>query len=54
MPQKAEARYSSMTDIDLIYRCLGIIVESIAFSGEHVRPDESKIPAPNPFETKEE
>jgi hypothetical protein len=54
MPQKGEARYSSMSDIDLIYRCLGIILESIAFSGEHVRLEESKIPAPNPFEAKEE
>jgi hypothetical protein len=29
-PKQAEARYSSMTDLDLIYRCLGIILESIA------------------------
>jgi hypothetical protein len=29
-PRAAEARYSSMTDLDLIYRCLGIILESIA------------------------
>jgi hypothetical protein len=54
MPREAEIRYSSMADIDLIYRCLGIILESIAFSGEHVRPDESKTPAPNFFEAKEE
>jgi hypothetical protein len=32
LPQKADVRYSNMTDIDLIYRCLGIILESIAFS----------------------
>ena len=37
MPRKAEARYCDMTDIDLIYRCLGIILESIAFNGG--RPD---------------
>ncbi len=47
MPQKAEARYSNMTDLDLIYRCLGIIVESIAFSGDQVRADDTKIPSPN-------
>jgi hypothetical protein len=33
-PQKAETRYSNMTDTDLIYRCLGTILESIAFSGD--------------------
>jgi hypothetical protein len=32
-PRKADARYSDMTDTDLIYRCLGIILESIGFSG---------------------
>jgi hypothetical protein len=32
-PRKADARYSDMTDTDLIYRCLGIILESIAFGG---------------------
>jgi hypothetical protein len=32
MPRKAEARYCDMTDTDLIYRCLGVILESIAFS----------------------
>jgi hypothetical protein len=36
MPQEAEARYSSMTDLDLIYRCLGIILESIAAGGDQV------------------
>jgi hypothetical protein len=36
MPQEAEARYSSMTDLDLIYRCLGIILESIAASSDQV------------------
>jgi hypothetical protein len=33
-PREAEARYSSMTDLDLIYRCLGIILESIAASSD--------------------
>jgi hypothetical protein len=34
MPREAEARYSSMTESELIYRCLGIILESIAFGGD--------------------
>ncbi|HEU5246377.1 MAG TPA: hypothetical protein VFU09_04740 [Candidatus Udaeobacter sp.] len=42
-PQEAETRYSSMTDIDLIYRCLGIILESIAFSGDQYTTDENKL-----------
>jgi hypothetical protein len=33
MPRKADARYSDMTESELIYRCLGIILESIASSG---------------------
>jgi hypothetical protein len=33
MPCKVEARYSDMTESELIYRCLGIILESIALSG---------------------
>lgn len=33
MPRKADMRYSDMTDFELIYRCLGIILESIAFAG---------------------
>lgn len=33
MPRNADARYSDMTESELIYRCLGIILESIA-SGE--------------------
>ena len=32
MPRKAEVRYSDMTESELIYRCLGIILESIASS----------------------
>jgi hypothetical protein len=44
MPQEAEARYSSMTDLDLIYRCLGIILESIAASKGQVTGSDSKSP----------
>ena len=33
MPSKAETRYSEMTEFELIYRCLGIVLESIASSG---------------------
>jgi hypothetical protein len=46
MPQKAEARYSNMTDIDLIYRCLGIILEAIAFSGDQGPRGRSTISSP--------
>jgi hypothetical protein len=42
MPQEAQARYSSMTDLDLIYRCLGIILESIAASSDQVASGDSK------------
>jgi hypothetical protein len=31
--RKAKVTYSSMSEIDLIYRCLGIILESIAGDG---------------------
>jgi hypothetical protein len=40
MPKEAEARYSSATDLDLIYRCLGIILESIAASSEATAADD--------------
>jgi len=46
-PRKADARYSEMSDIDLIYRCLGIILESIAFSGTEAFADHSKSRTPN-------
>jgi len=36
LPRKADARYSEMTDLELIYRYLGIILESIAFPGGQV------------------
>jgi len=49
LPREVEARYSSMEDIELIYRCLGIILESIAFSGAHVPANDRNILAPNPF-----
>jgi hypothetical protein len=43
-PREAEARYSSMTDLDLIYRCLGIILESIAATGDQVASGDSRTP----------
>jgi hypothetical protein len=46
-PREAEARYSNMSETDLIYRCLGIILESIAFTGDQVASDDAKIPSPN-------
>jgi hypothetical protein len=52
MPQKAEARYSDMTEIELIYRCLGIILESIAFNEGQVPKNRRKISAPNPPDVK--
>ena len=33
MPRTADTRYPDMTESELIYRCLGIILESIASSG---------------------
>jgi hypothetical protein len=53
-PRDGEIRYSSMGEIDLIYRCLGIILESIAFSGGQVTADDSRIPTPNTFGVKKE
>jgi len=44
MPQEAEARYSSMTDLDLIYRCLGIILESVAASSDQVASGDGRPP----------
>ena len=40
VPREANARYSDLTESELIYRCLGIILESMAFSGG--QPDRSK------------
>jgi hypothetical protein len=53
MPQKAEARYSNMTDIDLIYRCLGIILEAIAFSGDQAGKNRGNILPAKPSAVKE-
>ena len=47
VPRQSELRYSDMTDIDLIYRCLGIILESIA-SGEPSAVSDDKVPTPSP------
>jgi len=33
MPRKTDARYSDLTESELIYRCLGIILESVVSSG---------------------
>jgi hypothetical protein len=41
-PCKAAARYSDMTESELIYRCLGIILESIAFSGGQPKRSKNK------------
>jgi hypothetical protein len=53
-PQKAEARYSDMSDVDLTFRCLGTILELIAFSGDQARAGGSGTPAPNSLELNEE
>jgi hypothetical protein len=42
MPRNADARYSDMTESELIYRCLGIILESIASSGGQNDKGENK------------
>jgi hypothetical protein len=44
MPREGEARYSSMTDLDLIYRCLVIILESIASSSDQATAADSSTP----------
>jgi hypothetical protein len=49
LPREVEARYSNMADIELIYRCLGIILESIAFSGGQSAANGGNILAANPF-----
>jgi hypothetical protein len=40
MPGKDELRYSDLSDTDLINRCLGILLESVAFSGADPAPDQ--------------
>jgi hypothetical protein len=42
MPRKAHARYSDMTESELIYRCLGIILESIASTGGQSDRDKNR------------
>ena len=42
MPGNVKARYSDMTESQLIYRCLGIILESIAASGGQNDKDKNK------------
>ena len=54
MPSKADGRYSNMTDLELIYRCLGIILESIAFSGEQVDRGKKKTQPPDSAAAEEE
>ena len=44
MPREGDARYSGMTDLDLIYRCLGIILESVAASSDQVASGDSRTP----------
>jgi hypothetical protein len=43
-PREAEVRYSSVNEIDLIYRCLGIVLESIASIGDRLTTDDSRTP----------
>ena len=52
MPRKADARYSDMTESELIYRCLGIILESIASSGGQTTEAKIKIRGAIPFQSK--
>ena len=54
MPRTANARYSDMTDSGLIYRCLGIILESIAFSGGQIERDKNKNQERDSVPTEEE
>src|SRR5438034_2485122 len=41
-PRESDARYSNMNEIDLIYRCLGIVLESIATSGDQLTTGDNK------------
>jgi hypothetical protein len=43
-----------MTDIELIYRCLGIILESIAFSGDQIDRGNKKTQLTDSAATEEE
>jgi hypothetical protein len=42
-PREGEARYSRMTDLDLIYRCLGIILESVAARDDQVTAEDNRV-----------
>ncbi len=53
-PREAEVRYSNMSEIDLIYRCLGIILESVAFSEGQSTADHDRVPVPNPSGVQEQ
>jgi hypothetical protein len=53
-PREADARYSEMTDLELIYRCLGIILESIAFTGNQVDRVKKKNQTPSSLAVEEE
>jgi hypothetical protein len=48
-PRETESRYSSMTEMELIYRCLGIILESLAFGESQSAENDGKIIARNSF-----
>jgi hypothetical protein len=39
LPRESEARYSDVAEIDLIYRCLGVILEAIATNRDVVLQD---------------
>lgn len=52
MPSKADTRHSNMTESELIYRCLGIILESIASSGGQKDRGKNKIRGAIPFRSK--
>jgi hypothetical protein len=44
-PQAVDARYSSMNELDLIYRCLGIILKSIAIRNDAAASNDSGAPS---------
>jgi hypothetical protein len=54
MPRKADGRYCDMTDVELIYRCLGIILESIALSADQDGQGNKKTQPPDSAVAEEE
>jgi hypothetical protein len=46
-PREAETGYPGMTEVELIYRCLGIILESLAFGESQSAENHNRISAPN-------